>query len=68
MPEIIPYQPEMLPVVTAVWNAALGGPFPLRESVFVQNATGSAHFDPAGLSVAVTAARRMAPARRSSPS
>src|SRR5215469_4658927 len=59
MPEIIRYRTELLPQVIAVWNAALGGPFPLRESVFVQNATGSAHFDPEGLSVAVTGAQRV---------
>jgi len=57
--DIVPYQPEMLPRVIAVWNAALGGLFPLRETVFVQNATASAHFDPEGLSVAVAAAQRV---------
>src|SRR6516164_11259648 len=57
--DIVPYQPEMLPRVIAVWNAALGGLFPLRETVFVQNATASAHFDPEGLWVAVAAAQRV---------
>ncbi len=59
MTEIVPYQQKMLPQVVAVWNAALGGGFPLRETVFVQNATGSAHFDPDGLSVAVAPAQRV---------
>ena len=57
--DIVPYQPEMLPRVIAVWNAALGGLFPLRETVFVQNATASAHFDREGLWVAVAAAHRV---------
>ena len=59
MPEIVPYHPEMLRHVIAVWNAAIGGSFPLREIVFVQNATASAHFDPEGLWVAVAPAQRV---------
>ncbi|HKV44742.1 MAG TPA: GNAT family N-acetyltransferase, partial [bacterium] len=46
--EVIPYRAEALPQVIAVWNAALGEPFRLREALFVQNTRRDPHFDPAG--------------------
>ncbi|HLW58348.1 MAG TPA: GNAT family N-acetyltransferase [bacterium] len=50
--EVIPYRAEALPQVIAVWNAALGESFRLREALFVQNTLRDPHFDPAGCWVA----------------
>jgi GNAT superfamily N-acetyltransferase len=52
LPEIVTYHPEMQGEVVAVWDAALGEAFPLREEVFIQNVVRNPHVDPAGFWVA----------------
>ena len=50
--EVVAFGPEAVPEVVAVWNAALGETFPLRESLFAQNTVLDPHFDPGGCWVA----------------
>ena len=50
--EVVTFGPEAVPEVVAVWNAALGETFPLRESLFTQNTVMDPHFDPGGCWVA----------------
>jgi GNAT superfamily N-acetyltransferase len=49
---LLPYRPEMGRQVVALWNAAMGDTFPLREALFRQNTVDDPHFDPAGCWVA----------------
>ena len=55
--ELVRFGPEAVPEVVAVWNAAMGETFPLRESLFVQNTVRDPHFDPGGCWVARSSTR-----------
>jgi len=48
MTRIVPFHPRMVPEMVAVWNAAMGGAFPLDEALFRQNVVEDPHFDPLG--------------------
>ncbi|TMI87003.1 MAG: GNAT family N-acetyltransferase [Bacillati bacterium ANGP1] len=50
--EVVTFGPEAVPEVVALWNAAWGESFPLRESLFAQNTVMDPHFDPGGCWVA----------------
>lgn len=50
--ELRPFDPGRIGEVVAVWNAAAGPAFPLREALFRQNTVLDPHFDPAGASLA----------------
>jgi len=50
--ELRPFDPARAGEIVAVWNAAAGGPFPLREALFLQNTVQDPHFDPAGAVIA----------------
>ena len=55
MPDAIalrPFDAARIGDVVAVWNAAAGQAFPLREALFRQNTILDPHFDPAGASLA----------------
>jgi len=49
---VVPFEPGMIPEIVAVWNAAIGETFPLREALFRQNTVEDPNFDPAGASAA----------------
>ena len=55
--EIVAYRAEWFAQMIAVWNAALGQTFRLRESLFAQNTARDPHFDPGGCWVAREAQR-----------
>lgn len=57
--DLRPYNPAMVSEMIGVWNAALGGAFPLSEALFRQNATEDPHFDPAGCWVACESGHRV---------
>lgn len=46
-----PFDPGRIGEIIAVWNAAAGRVFPLREALFRQNTVLDPHFDPAGASL-----------------
>jgi GNAT superfamily N-acetyltransferase len=50
--ELRPFDPGRIGEIVAVWNAAAGRAFPLREALFRQNTVLDPHFDPAGASLA----------------
>lgn len=50
--ELRPFDPARIGEVVALWNAAAGRAFPLREALFRQNTVSDPHFDPAGASLA----------------
>jgi len=50
--ELRPFDPARIGEVVALWNAAAGRPFPLREALFRQNTVLDPHFDPAGAALA----------------
>jgi GNAT superfamily N-acetyltransferase len=50
--ELRPFDPARIGEVVALWNAAAGHSFPLREALFRQNTVRDPHFDPAGAALA----------------
>lgn len=52
VPSLLRYRPDMMAEVVALWNAAMGEAFPLREALFRQHTSEDPHFDPAGCWVA----------------
>lgn len=50
--ELRPFDPARIGAVVALWNAAAGRVFPLREAVFRQNTVLDPHFDAAGAALA----------------
>ena len=54
--DLRPFDPARIGEVVALWNAAAGAAFPLREALFRQNTVLDPHFDPAGASLACESA------------
>ncbi|HEV2439204.1 MAG TPA: GNAT family N-acetyltransferase [bacterium] len=50
--DLRPFDAGRIGEIVAVWNAAAGSAFPLREALFRQNTLADPHFDPAGASLA----------------
>jgi GNAT superfamily N-acetyltransferase len=50
--ELRPFDPARIGEVVALWNAAAGRSFPLREALFRQNTVLDPHFDPGGAALA----------------
>jgi predicted N-acetyltransferase YhbS len=50
--ELRPFDPARIGAVVALWNAAAGRAFPLREALFRQNTVLDPHFDAAGAALA----------------
>ncbi len=49
---LVPFDRGLVREIVAVWNAAAGEAFPLRETLFRQNTVDDPHFDPDGCPVA----------------
>jgi len=54
--ELRPFDAGRIGELVAVWNAAAGEVFPMREALFRQNTVLDPHFDPAGAALACDAA------------